>query len=731
MMKSILISVNFAASLTYPMKDTMNLSVAGPLVSDLVSLPLTARKALFVGITLALCNGAYAAQANADTNEPKMMQKVVVVGTGEGDAERQPGAVSFVTAEDLTLQQPRSTEEALRTVPGVTIKPEEESAIVANIGVRGLSSADYKTLILEDGVPIAPGLFVGNGRYYNPRVQRMESIEVLKGAASLRYGPSTIGGVINYITKDPEDGAALSLRTGSFNTHEASLEFGGSTPSQEAKFGAVVTHVQSDGFMDKDYEMTDVMIKAGMAVGENQWVSVKYTDYKNDANISYRGLFLQAYLNGETYNPAPDDYFLTGRRSLDVNHEWDISETAKLKTIVFGSETYRDYWRYATDNTASVVEGRWVYTDNLNGNNRSFDRIGVDSRLSLQHQLFGITNESEFGVRVMNESMDDVTVAATRATPRSGTINKDVVDTADSLAAHIQNRFVINESVAITAGVRAEYYEQGRHDKRATGASQAETSNTEILPGLGITYQINSGLQLFSSIYKAFSPALNNDALNGLQDQRLDAERSTNVEVGLRGSQKQFNYELALFRMDFDNQIIPANSNSQFQRTNGGETLHQGLEAAFGWDIGAGFSLNTNATYIPDAEFVGDRRDTSGNVTTPDGNRISYVPELVANLALQYQVARLRTALNVHHTSEQYTDVLNTSAITESTSGFFTGEIDSYTLLDLNALYEINDAFTLYGSIKNLTDERYIASLRQGIYVGTERSFEAGVKVKF
>lgn len=709
----------------------MNLSVAGPLASDLVSFPLTARKALFVSITLAMCNGAYAAQADADTNEPKMMQKVVVVGTGEGDAERQPGAVSFVTAEDLTLQQPRSTEEALRTVPGVTIKPEEESAIVANIGVRGLSSADYKTLILEDGAPIAPGLFVGNGRYYNPRVQRMESIEVLKGAASLRYGPSTIGGVINYITKDPEDGAALSLRTGSFNTHEASLEFGGSTPSQEAKFGAVVTHVQSDGFMDKDYEMTDVMIKAGMAVGDNQWVSVKYTDYKNDANISYRGLFLQAYLNGETYNPAPDDYFLTGRRSLDVNHEWDISETAKLKTIVFGSETYRDYWRYATDNTASVAEGRWVYTDNLNGNNRSFDRIGVDSRLSLQHQLFGIANESEIGVRVMNEAMDDVTVGATRATPRSGTINRDVVDTADSIAAHIQNRFVITESVAITAGVRVEHYEQGRHDKRATGASQADTSNTEILPGLGITYQINSGLQLFSSIYKAFSPALNNDALNGLQDQRLDAERSTNVEVGLRGRQNQFNYELALFRMDFDNQIIPANSNSQFQRTNGGETLHQGLEAAFGWDIGAGFSLNTNATYIPDAEFAGDRRDASGNVTTPDGNRISYVPELVANLALQYQVARLRTALNLHHTSAQYTDVLNTKPITESTSGFFTGEIDSYTLLDLNAFYEINDAFTLYGSIKNLADERYIASLRQGIYVGTERSFEAGVKVKF
>lgn len=687
-------------------------------------------KPLPLTMALALLGSAHAVQA-VESAEPKVMQKVVVVGTEEGDAERQPGAVSFVTEEDLALRQPRSTEEALRSVPGVTVKPEEESAIVANIGVRGLSSADYKTLILEDGVPIAPGLFVGNGRYYNPRAQRMASIEVLKGAASLRYGPSTIGGVINYITKDPEDGAALSLRSGSFNTHEASLEIGGSSPSQEAKFGAVITHAQSDGFMDKGYEMTDVMIKAGMAVGDNQWVSVKYTDYKNDANISYRGIFLQAYRDGATYNPAPDDYFLTGRRSIDVNHEWQISETANLKTLIFGSETYRDYWRYATDNAASVTAGRWIYTDNLNGNNRSFDRIGLDSRLNLQHQLFGIANESEVGVRIMNESMDDMTIAATRATPRSGTVNKDVVDTADSVAVHAQNRFLITDSLAFIAGVRAERYEQGRNDKRATGNNQADTSNTEILPGLGLTYQINSGLQLFSSIYKAFSPALNGDALSGLQDQRLDAERSINVELGLRGSQNQFAYELALFRMDFDNQIIPANSNSDFQVTNGGKTLHQGLEAAFAWEIGAGFSVNTNATYIPDAEFDGDRLDASGNITTPDGNRISYVPELVANLGLEYQVARLRTELNLHHTSEQYTDVLNTKPITESTSGFFTGEIDSYTLLDLNAVYEINKVVTLYGSVKNLTDERYIASLRQGIYVGTERSFEAGVKVKF
>lgn len=683
-------------------------------------------KALFIGITLAASSaGTFAA------DEPRTMTKVVVVGTQEGDIENQPGSVSLITEEDLTLRQPRSTEDALRSVPGVTIKGEEESAVVANIGVRGLSSGDYKTLILEDGVPIAPGLFVGNGRYYNPRIQRMEAIEVLKGASSLRYGPSTIGGVINYITKDPEDGAALSLRTGSFNTHEASLEVGGTSPSQEAKFGAIVTHVQSDGFMDKGYDMTDVMLKAGMAVGENQWLSVKFTDYKNDANISYRGLFLQAYRDGAEYNPAPDDFFLTGRRSLDVNHEWDINASLKLKTLVYGSETYRDYWRYGVDGDASAEAGRWIYTDSLNGNNRSFDRIGVDSRLTVNHQLFGINNEAEIGVRLMNESMDDQTIGATRATPRTGSINKDVVDSAESLAVHVQNRFAITSDVALTAGLRAERYEQSRLDKRLATNNQADTSNTEVLPGVGVTYQINPGLQLFGSVYKAFSPALNGDALDGFSDQQLDAERSINAEVGIRGAHGRFDYEAAAFYMDFDNQIIPANSNTQFQNTNGGETVHQGFEAALGVDLGAGFRLTTNATHIPTAEFSGDRLDEEGNVTTPDGNRVTYVPEWVANLGLEHNVGGLRTSLNLHYTDKQYTDVMNTVAITEQTSGFFLGQIDSYTLLDLNAVYELNSNITLSASAKNLTDEHYIASLRQGIYVGTERSFDVGVRVKF
>ena len=674
---------------------------------------------------------AFAQSESADSE--REMPAIYVIGKDQGAALRQPGAVSLVGLEELQLRQPRSTEEMLRNVPGVTVKPEEESAIVATIGMRGLSSADYKTLILEDGVPVAPGLFVGNGRYYNPRVQHMEGIEVLKGAASLRYGPSTIGGVINYISRQPADGVQLSVRGGSFNTREASVEAGATSRSGDAVFGVLATREESDGFMDKGFEMSDITFKTGVQLADNQSVSLKVSDYKSDANISYYGVFLNEYRNESRDNPAPDDWFLSGRRAVDINYEWRVSDSLRLNTLLYTSETWRDYWRFGVNNAASAAAGSWVQTDSLNGNNRAFERTGLESRLQWQHSLFGLQSDTELGVRYMTESMDDVTIAAVRATPRTGAVNKDVRDAADSLALYGQNRLQLTETVAVTAGLRIENYEQTRKDRRRTPAqgTSAGSDNTEYLPGLGLTWQTAPQLQLFASIYKAFSPALNADALDALSDQELDAERSVNMELGLRGGDGRISYEMAAFRMDFDNQIIPANSNSQFQRTNGGATLHQGLEFGAGMELGNGFSVDGNATWIPDAEFDGNRYSATGAITTPDGNRITYTPEWTANLSLNHQIGGLRSSVSLHHTGEQFTDVQNTVAIRENLTGFFTGRIDSYTLLDINAVYEVNSQLTLSASIKNLTDRRYIASLRQGIYVGTERAVNAGFVYKF
>ncbi|MGP2361975.1 TonB-dependent receptor family protein [Acinetobacter junii] len=667
--------------------------------------------------------------ATEQTQQVVVLPTIQVIGSQEDSISKIPGAAVIVSQEQIQQFTPSSTEEILKRVSGVYVKPEEESAIVANIGMRGISSADYKTLILEDGVPVAAGLFVGNGRYYNPRIQRMDSIEVLKGSSALRYGPMNIGGIVNYRTKQPKDGALVDLSIGSWDTYKTTVELGGSSPTKDSNVGAILSWAKSDGFMDKGYEMKDAVIKAGTAIGDNQWVGVKFTHYENDANISYRGQFLGEYHAKKQNNPAPDDWFLTERNSFDINHRWDINPDTELQTLLYWSEMNRDYWRYGVNATASQAAGRWIYTDNVSGNNRAFERIGAETRLIAKNTIFNIPGEAEIGLRLMNEKMDDVTINAKRATPRSGTTAKDTKDSAKSVALYAQNRFDISDQLSVTPGVRVERYEQQRDDKQKN--ETVKTSNTEVMPGLGVTYQFIPAVQLYASVYKAFSPALNGDSLSGMKDQKLEAETAVSWELGLRGQQDAVRYELTAFRMDFDNQIIPANSNSDFQSTNGGKTYNQGLEGAVSLEFENGFDVFANLTWIANAEFKGDRYNKNGSLKSKDGDRVPYTPEWVANLGVGYTYAGLRSQLSANYTGSQFTDELNTKPIVENTSGFFTGKIDAYTTVDLTTRYTLNDQVEFYGAVKNLEDKRYIASLRQGIYVGPERSFEAGVRYRF
>ncbi len=656
-----------------------------------------------------------------------LLPRINVVAGDEDAVTQQPGSVSIVGPADLERIQPLSTEDALRAVPGIHIKGEEESAVVANIGIRGLSAADYKSLILEDGVPVAPGLFVGNQRYYNPRIQRMEEIEVLKGAAALRYGPNTIGGVINYKTKEPIDGVAVAGRVGSHNYQETTVEAGGKSPSGEAKAGLFYTRAKSDGFQGKGFDMEDLMLKGGMALGSNQWIGVKFTHHENDANISYRGLFPGEYAAGAAYNPAPDDWFLTARKSLDINHQWDISPDMTLNTLLYWSEMNRDYWRFSVDNAASNAAGRWVYTDALAGNNRAFERVGLDSRLAVNHKGFGINSKAEIGIRVMKEEMVDQNISATRASPRSGTLTQDRVDSATGYALFGENRFDVTEKLSITPGLRIEHYEQKREDLR-NGANNGKSANTEYLPGIGATYWVSPGAQLYGSVYKAFSPPLNSQSIVTGVDQQLDAESSINIEAGVRGKTGRLRYELTVFQMDFDNQITPAISGG-LANANAGSTLHRGMEAAFGYGWDNGFSLDANLTWIPTADYREDR--VADGIKS--GNRLPYAPELLANVTLAYASGPLKVALSGRYVDAQYGHGDNSSPIVKpaGANDVWKGKLPSYHTLDLTGSYDVGRQLKLSAAIKNLTDERYIAGLRQGIYAGPERSFELGARYSF
>lgn len=661
-------------------------------------------------------------QAPADTVVPPPVLDLPAIEVVGGDLRavlRQTGTVHTLGLREMAALRPISTEDALRRMPGINTKSEEETAIVSNIGLRGLASSEAKSLLLEDGVPVAPGLLIGNDRYFNPRIQRVERIEVLKGSASLRFGPSTIGGVVNFITKTPDDGLLLSGRTGSFGTNEVMLEAGARSSGGGAYGGLVATHARSGGFMGKGYRMNDVMAKAGAFLGDRHRLGLKLSWYENDANISYRGLFVDEFRAGAMHNPAPDDVYLTDRAAIDLNHRYQFSDGAVLSSVAYWSTLTRDYWRYNVDTDASNAAGRWVYTDALTGNNRSFDRFGVDSRLRFEHGLLGLASDAEFGVRGFHEESDDRRIRATRAEDRAGPNDRHRIDSATSLAIHLHNRIQFTERLALTPGLRLETYEQKRR-VLTSGEEPATTSNTEVLPGVGATYTLGGSAQLHGGVYHAFSPASNGVALDGMTDQLLEAERATNVELGIRGAREAFTYELALFRLDFQNQVVTGNTDPRLSRSNAGKTLHQGAEVALGYRFAEGLELSGNVTWVPTSRFE------SGEHA---GNRIPYAPRVLANLALDVESGPLRSSLLVHHRGAQFGDETNLREIpTDAAGGIWGGLMPSYTTLDLTGEWKPAGSVAIFGAIKNLTDERFITGLRQGIYVGPERSFELGLR---
>ncbi len=242
-------------------------------------------------------------------------------------------------------------------------------------------------------------------------------------------------------------------------------------------------------------------------------------------------------------------------------------------------------------------------------------------------------------------------------------------------------------------------------------------------------WQLAPQAQIFAGAFKGFSPAMVATAISTAGvDQELEAERSTNFEVGVRGAVDRLTYETTAFYMDFDNQIIPQSASGGVgaTQTNAGKTLHQGVEGALGFELGAGWSVSANATYVPTSKF--NSTNIVGGIDR-NGNRLPYAPELTANMALNYTAGGLRTSLSAYHVSSQFVDPENTEA--ESADGR-RGEIPAFTTFALNAHYAINKKLNVFGTVRNLTDKKYIASRNpDGIFPGAERNFEVGMNYKF
>ena len=718
--------------------------------------------------------------------EVQLLQQVVVSGSRVGVLRYLPGSVAIVKPAELTRTQPTSGNEILRNIAGVHVVEEEGAGLRANIGIRGLDpDKSRNVLILEDGIPVALAPYGEPEMYFTPNIDRMSGIEVLKGNGSILFGPQTIGGVINYITADPpqESSSSVSFKGGELGYFNSRITHGNTLNRTGYYFD--FTRKQADNFGPTQFRLHDLNTKIQSDLSPVSQLGFKLSLYDEISNATYVGLTQPMFEAGglDDLRIAPDDQLNVRRYAASLSHKYMPADGIQLNTTAFAYTTTRNWNRqdFTYSSNASNLTGQMygfadykegaIFLRNSTGQrNRQFEVAGIEPRMNYRYDLAGKTSFMDAGIRYLYERAYEQRVNGTSAGVLSGDLRDDEIRTGHAFSTYLQNKVMFTEKFSFTAGLRSELIGYEREIRRMSFNDTlivAQSSVFEIIPGAGFNYNFNDGLGVFAGIHRGFAPPRTKDAIsNEGKDLLLEAERSWNTELGIRGDLQFMEIELTAFHMDFSNQVIPVSESSGGAGTgfiNGGATVHSGFETSMllpfdailpeGWNAG----LMWNATFVK-AEFSGDRyvlfkRSVSAEnedvYLNVKGNKTPYSPSVTVSGAIQAVTPwGVGLRLSANYVGSQFTDVLNTLNVydwistdqqdvdynyVQATANGRIGKLDPYLIANLNIWYEHSPSgLGLNVSIKNLTNERYIASRRpQGIRVGLPRFISAGITFDF
>jgi Fe(3+) dicitrate transport protein len=706
---------------------------------------------LAAAVTTALFTPAAHAQQTEDIAPRNTLAEVIVIGSREA-LTRIPGSGRIIDQDQLVASRVFTINEALRKVPGIYARDEEGMGLRPNIGIRGLNpTRSSKVLLLEDGLPLAFAPYGDNATYYHPPVERFERIEVLKGAGQIEFGPHTVGGVINYITPSAPDefGGSAQVAGGNRGFREVHAQIGDTLGST----GYILTGTKklSDGSRDNiELDLADVTAKVTHEFNERHALTFKSSYLREESQVPYSGLTLAEYRANPRTNPFVNDEFELYRFGTSLTHRFSRTQNAVLTTSAYYSYFDRDWWRQSSNsnerpNDASDPRcggmANLLTTCGNQGRLREYSTKGIEPRLTLTGEWFGLDTELKTGLRYHEEKQTRVQANGDTPTSRSpGTSpNAGVVEnqerTAEAASGFVQAAFSAGR-FTVVPGVRYESIDFERRNflNGAVGATDLQ----QWIPGIGATWRAMDELTLFAGAHRGFAPPRVEDIVTnagGIVD--LDAELSWNYEIGVRARPSPgVGLELTAFRMDFSNQIVPTSvaGGVGATLTSAGETLHQGMEALVDYarPLPAGLDgyVRLAWTWLPDAEYVGTRfSNVSGFGTTRvTGNRLPYAAENLGTLTLGVGATRWRAQVEGVYTGEMYTDDLNTVAVTANGQR---GLMPSHFVWNATVNFAATDSIDVYAAVKNVADKTYVVDMVRGLIPGSPRLVQVGAAARF
>lgn len=645
--------------------------------------------------------------------------------------------------------------EIFSRVPGVTVWENEGSGIQINVGVRGLSpNRSWELNTRQNGYDISSDVFGYPEAYYNPPLEAVETLELIRGGSSLQFGPQ-FGGMLNYVLKR-ENKKKFSFETqntvGSYGLMSSYNAIGG----KYKKFSYYIyNHSRSgDGWRENsEYTVRNTHAFIEYRFNEKTKLSAEYTnmDYKMQ---QAGGLTDEQFNTNSQQSLRERNWFGTPWNVFSINFDTKVNDKFSSNTKLFGLIGERNSVGFnATPNTIDAISATTNNYSNRRVDRDYYKNFGIENRNIYKYKLGKINNNLAFGARIYKANTQRLqegkgTTGSDFDLSVEGLYARDIDFTTENVAVFAENQFKVTEKLSITPGVRYEYIKNtGEGRFGVSGGNDIAFPNKTIsrskpLFGLGIEHKFVS-TNLYANITQAYRPVLFSDltppAVTDVIDTNLKDASGFNADLGFRGTYRKFlNFDVSLFYLSYNNRIggvrqfinnDPTQGTFIF-RTNLGETVNKGIEGFANINVTKLFEIDKpygNLDIFATVSFIDSRytdfvvstaSGTAPNVTIKEtnlnGNRVENAPRYIHNFGISWSNNNISATAQYKMSGRIFTDANNTT--TASANGL-TGLLDKYNVLDLSAEYKFLENYNIRGGINNLFNENY-ATRRAGGYPG-------------
>jgi Fe(3+) dicitrate transport protein len=680
------------------------------------------------------------------------------------------GSAHVVKEAQLRRFSYDNPEQVLLAVPGVYVRPEDGMGLRPNIGIRGANSdRSKKVTLMEDGVLSGPAPYSAPAAYYFPLIDRMSTVRVVKGPASILYGPQTVGGAIDLVTRPipTTRGGTYDLALGQYGYNKQHVTYG--TSDEHAGFLVEGMRLDNSGFKDLDgggdtgFTRNEWMAKASYnpdprAEVQNEFL-LKLGYSEEQSNETYLGITDADFQRtpDRRYLASKDNKMDNHRTLIELSHKLRFSPDIDVTTTAYRHDLAR-IWRKVNgirgvdigDVLAHPETPRnAVYRGNLTGevdtqdasqailvgpNNRKFVSQGVQMQARIAGKTGPVQHRITYGVRAHNDEVvrlhtqDGFLMTGGELVPDGRVTEVTANNKAQTVALAMWAVDAMTFGpVTITPGVRVEAIHAAYRDN-LTGLHDGATYR-EVIPGVNGYWALRRDFGILAGVHKGFSPVPPEQARHAA------AEESVNYEAGFRFARRGLRAEVIGFYNDYSNLTdictesngcSQANLDKQFgagrARIAGAEVFGETeVKLPGGWLLPARASYTY--TYTEFLSTFASSDPQFGNVKS--GDELPYVPAHQANATVGIEKRQL--GFNVGGT---FVDAMWERA------GHGTelpgDKTDPYFLLDASAKVRLFEHVELYVNGRNLTNDRYIASRRPfGARPGAPLWVLAGVRGEF